>query len=67
MLGPGPSYKFWEVINYRRGCDWSHSGRTGSLIAAPGLGKADFCFKGSRLNPPKHSLNDSKGIYDFGT
>ncbi len=42
MLGPGPSYKFWEVINYRRGCDRSRSGR---------IGKADFCFKGSRVKP----------------
>jgi hypothetical protein len=32
-------------------CDRSRSGRIGSLITAPGLGKADFCFQGLRVKP----------------
>ncbi len=32
-------------------CDRSRGGRTRSLIAAPRLGKADFCFKGLRVKP----------------
>jgi hypothetical protein len=34
--------KLWELWYV---CDWSHGGRTGSMIVAPGLGKLIFALK----------------------